>query len=924
MSQLLNETLAQFSNKVAKTLTEGVTAAGDDPLQGSNRITESSSHDFTNYLFALEPLTRTTAGAAISRDEEDVFRAIIATVVSSSIPRVFTVTRLVREGDAGYNASGGYSSELWDRELDALYNSTVLAQKLFRRAFIRYCMSYVASSLRQVEIMRRPDYVTELAIEFGNNLTRAFNDIEWPPELPETSTVINTLSGDHNLWHQAIMSAISTIPRETDRNTELSKTQTYGTAEFTPFEPHTVNFGLQLVYRQVWLPKGIQTGDIIKTIPLGPGQKEKVTIKSVRRSQKKRSFESKKTVEQTSENVSSSRDSSEIVDEASSSSNWNVEVSAESSFGFGSAGMSASAGGEQAESSRSTKSNANEAMQKAADKLRTETKVIVESESEATDTFERTSEIQNDNEETAVTYVYSKLQKQYEIYTYLAEVNTVAYVAEHVISELDLSHEWFEKNATVIRNTLFDEALKKDLELVLSQPYFLADEPRSEMEYRDSRIAEIMDKIASKDLPNYSMAAGTPPDTISSVLAQYQSDKSDAYTRHEAYKSYKQSLQRLISHVAENALHYSKALWAAEASDLRMMRYRNILVPQNWTETNPVGNGYGRSDRNAPNMFVPVIDDKSPLVSLTDMINPAGPVGLAGNYLVFDLKESNTIKHIDAPLSLLRSNYTQKITHFESNGAFDFIALIKPNFAFPSQELAIKIRVLESTDDLQKLKLSIYSKSSSGALDHLNSETVVLSDDGRVEAKNISGLLLKDKKPSAHLPSDIVISGSSILTAGLEDPDFSSYRYQQYVTSYNNAEQIFTQSVIEELLNNYHDELSHIDLNNVIAISDLSIIDLAELVEIYLMHSFVKSNTRNVLLDTNNVVLSRVVDNASSLEPYKASHRQIDLLKTIEELKQDLSESQRYQRRLDQGDLQDPEIDSHIVVEGSDEIDINP
>lgn len=925
MSDQLAKELSTLSESIATSLNISTTPDQSSPFQGANRITESSSHDFTSYLFALEPLTRGTIGVDLSQKEEELFRLALASAVNTAVPNMLTETRIGRVG----NYEGSYDIDQsdydWDRSKDPLYNNAALSEKLFRSGFLNSGASLISAAVSQLDSLNREAYLVELATAYHDKLVTFFSKKDWSQRFYSKGALVELLLNNEATWFAAASVAIESVEFTASANAMASKTQTYGSGEFTPFEPRTVNFGVQLVYRQVWSPKGVQTGDIVKTIPLGPGQKEKVIIKSIRRDRRTRSFENKRTIEQTSELTSSSRDSSEVVGEASSSSNWNVEVSAEASFGYASASISGKTGGEQAQSSRDSKSKANEAMQKAADKLRTETKVIVESEVESTDSIERISEIHNANDEIAVTYVYSKLQRQYEVYTYLAEVNTVAYVAEYVINNAELSHEWFERNATVMRRSLLDVSLNNDLELVLSRSYFLMPESPAEDGNRDPRIGKIMDSIVANGLPNYANAQGTPPDVLTSVLAQYQSDKTDALTRVEDYRSYQQSLQRLIAHVSSNALHYSKAIWASEDADMRMMRYRNILVPKSWQETNPVGNGYGKADRYNPSMFVPVLDEDNPMVRLTDIINPAGPVGLAGNYLVFDLKNSHEIAHIDAPLAILRSSYTQKVTWFDASEDIHFIGLLKPTFQYPAMELEIELTVIDHSEEGANVQFEIFVRSSvTGMLDNKGEEIIAISADGRIDGDNISGVFVHSGESLSSIPEGLHIKGKSVMTTNLEDPDFSAYKYTYFVSTYINAEKILTKKVIETLSNKNSDAIEGLGINEQTVIAELSPSILIELVDIYLMYEFVDSNTRQVLLDTDNVVLSRVVDNATSLEPYKASHRLIDLLKTIEELRQDLSESQRYAARLNAGDFDDPEIDTRIQVEGWAGINVNP
>src|SRR5262245_46933001 len=66
---------------------------------------------------------------------------------------------------------------------------------------------------------------------------------------------------------------------------------------FEVFPSCSVNIGLRLVYRQDWRLLGTQPGEIVRTIPLGPSQTERVTTKIVRRHKRTTGLEMTTSVE---------------------------------------------------------------------------------------------------------------------------------------------------------------------------------------------------------------------------------------------------------------------------------------------------------------------------------------------------------------------------------------------------------------------------------------------------------------------------------------------------------------------------------------------------------------------------------------------------------------------------------------------------
>ena len=107
-----------------------------------------------------------------------------------------------------------------------------------------------------------------------------------------------------------------------------------------PFElypPESVNVGIALVYRQRWKAIGTQPGEIIKTIPLGPGQSEKVVTKITQRRKSTSSTETMVESEISTDTSDTTKDSTEVVKEAASNQNWSV--SAQASYGVGGVGL---------------------------------------------------------------------------------------------------------------------------------------------------------------------------------------------------------------------------------------------------------------------------------------------------------------------------------------------------------------------------------------------------------------------------------------------------------------------------------------------------------------------------------------------------------------------------------------------------------
>ncbi len=383
---------------------------------------------------------------------------------------------------------------------------------------------------------------------------------------------------------------------------------------FSHYEPESVNLGLQIVYRQRWVPLGTQPGEIIRTLPLGPKQTEKVTVKAVRRTKSTRQTEIVTSIETATESSAATKDSQEIVQEASESFKWHVEAKAEASWGFGSASVEAGAESEEERSSKDAKSTLNETMEKTASKIKQDTKIVISTEVEETTELSRASEISNPNDELAVTYVYSRLQRQYEIHTYLSEVNTCIFVAEKMPNPAEITGSWIRQYDWIIAQALLDESFRSDLEVIRSSE---RDQPVEDM---DPEIQSLMRKFSENGLPDYTSLPGqlTNPDIFATPQNAYEREVERKRARDKDTEAYKRAERRLRHHIFDNILHYMRAIWSAEDTDARLMRYQQMDVPTwGFRQT-----GYD-SEGNVEGEIVP-----GPEAPLSELINPAARSGM--------------------------------------------------------------------------------------------------------------------------------------------------------------------------------------------------------------------------------------------------------------------------------------------------------
>ena len=352
--------------------------------------------------------------------------------------------------------------------------------------------------------------------------------------------------------------------------------------ELLLFDPGSVNFGIRLGYRQEWRCLGNQRGEIVKTIPLGPHQKEKVSTRMVRRRMVTQTSESAKSFETTTESSETTKDSAEVLSEATAKLKGHLDFNASVNFGTnkigGSAGLKGGISGEMSRKSRATCSHLSEVMQKTASRMRNETKIAVSTESEATFETTRASEIENPNEEIAITYVYSKLQRQYEVFTGLAESQHVVFVALPMPTKVD--YDWVRRHDWILAKALLDDSFRDALGIVSGEPPPEAEEdgeppvPRTDTEVYETLAGE-GSKLSSLSL------AGTD---ISQESTRFREAVKAERERRRALRVREYKLKRLYHHIEDNILHYMRAIWAQEDPEQRLLRLRErgIQIPRNW------------------------------------------------------------------------------------------------------------------------------------------------------------------------------------------------------------------------------------------------------------------------------------------------------------------------------------------------------
>ncbi|WP_282610990.1 hypothetical protein [Pelagibius sp. Alg239-R121] len=270
---------------------------------------------------------------------------------------------------------------------------------------------------------------------------------------------------------------------------------------FDIFVPNTFNFGIMTTYRQEWKPESYQVGDLVKTIPLAPGETRKYTTTQTitrKRSEK----EAAKALLSVKEDLSETRRADkEIIDKANTTTNFSLSANGSFSFGIGSAGGNSTFSLNQARESAQTKKSFREAVRKAAREYRNERSTAVETmDSEAIEAT-TSGELSNPNNEITVTYLLYELERRYHVSERIHRLTPVIMVAQDVPAPHEITEAWILVHAWIFRRVLLDDNFEEALDYIeegLTSDEIAVEVKKSHWETQKALVSRIENEVASR------------------------------------------------------------------------------------------------------------------------------------------------------------------------------------------------------------------------------------------------------------------------------------------------------------------------------------------------------------------------------------------------------------------------------------------
>jgi hypothetical protein len=412
---------------------------------------------------------------------------------------------------------------------------------------------------------------------------------------------------------------------------------------FDVFARDSINFGIMVTYRQTWEPLNYQVGDLVSTIPLAPKEVRRYTTKTV--TKKTRAVKEVEDNLQTrkAEASDTSRVDAEIVQKAQNKTNFNITAH-ESIGGEGyDVDSTQNAGGEQAKQSEQTKKDFRESVLKSAQEYKQQHRMEIDT-SESQETEETTfHEIQNPNDELAVTYLFYELQRTYKISERIHQLTPVILVANDVPAPDEIGDAWLIAYDWVLRRVILDDSFKAALDY-LTKSFegaeinirilesnaeaqkavvdSLNQQIRAQSQILDADQQAVLDAVRGLgsseqqqgmfdivkrifDPIGITGSSDTGAVSAAQAMVDYAKETRDRADREKARllsqlelaitalqtavdklsTSVKEhydnvaAIDRLRVHVKENILYYMQAIWSHEPPDQRFFRLYNIDVP---------------------------------------------------------------------------------------------------------------------------------------------------------------------------------------------------------------------------------------------------------------------------------------------------------------------------------------------------------
>ncbi len=236
--------------------------------------------------------------------------------------------------------------------------------------------------------------------------------------------------------------------------------------KFEHFEKNSVNYGIITTYRNTMKPCAYQCGNLVKTVPLAPGETRSFEVKQTSKTSRARKEIEKNASTRSFDSTSTSRLNNEIVRRAEEATNFATNTSGTFNFAIGSITNTTSFQADQKRHSQDTKKSFREAILKSAEEVKSEQSLEVN----FTENFDYSStesgELKNPNNELTVTYLLYELERQYKISEKIHALTPVVMVAQEMPAPDDIKESWLLRYDWILKRALLDRQFLPSIEML--------------------------------------------------------------------------------------------------------------------------------------------------------------------------------------------------------------------------------------------------------------------------------------------------------------------------------------------------------------------------------------------------------------------------------------------------------------------------
>jgi hypothetical protein len=336
-------------------------------------------------------------------------------------------------------------------------------------------------------------------------------------------------------------------------------------AESLPLAPVSRGEGskrlaLMLVYRQFWFPEGYVAGKLVGYKNLLPNQKDTFRRRTFVKTTRELSTVQEFAASREEDFSHSSRETAELVREASSDFNLSVKTEAGFDFLVASADIATDTSYGLKETSKSVQNRMAEASTKAANKYNEKREVKIRELSEAEDLQEVTTELQNLNREITANYFYYQLHRQYCVVSELARVQPVLLRTREVPTPATVDEKFLSDHAHVLVRAL-PRQLSADLQETVGQVEQLGRAYvrwRSDADLKSAAFDELRrspPSSATAEEQNRWRAQVEVAERGANVARTLFIDAEERYVRART------RFDRVMLHVRGNICHYMGFIW---------------------------------------------------------------------------------------------------------------------------------------------------------------------------------------------------------------------------------------------------------------------------------------------------------------------------------------------------------------------------